>query len=247
MKYVSSFALTVVIALTAMFAFPPTPAKAVVPVFDMGMLTNTVSQDHNVKSVQRRAEAPMLRFLTAPTAAAPVLSASVLSYNPSVELRRANFAAFVERTRRVDPQAAADLAANVKPEIIPQMHETLKQYGASAYNLADAYAVWWITAWGVVNFDPTAEATAAQILAVSRQSANAMLAIPEFGNLSNAQKQELAEAYLLYTSINLTYLDYVKANPSKQSEVADAIKQGALKSGMDLDQMVLTESGFEPR
>ncbi|MBX7482743.1 DUF6683 family protein [Qipengyuania qiaonensis] len=247
MKYVMSFALVVAIAMIAMFAFPPAPAKAVVPVFDMGMLTNTVSQDHNVKSEQRRAGgASKLLLSPDPAVSAPRLPETVLRYDPSVDQRTANFASFVKRTRRTDPQAAADLEQNVSPKIIQQIDQSIQPYGLSAYNLADAYAVWWVTAWDAV-FDPTNQATRSQMQAVRRQAANAILVIPEFGNLTNAQKQELAEAYLLHASIIMTYIDYAQANPEKQGEVASNIKQGALKSGMDLDGMVLTEGGFQPR
>ncbi len=246
MKYLASFAIVLLTAMAAMFGFPPAPAQAVGPVFDMGLLTNTVSQDHNVKSEERRAAATHQRFLTPPANAAPVLSPTVLSFTPSVEQRRANFAAFVKRTRRTNPEAAADFEQNVKPEIILQIDQSIQPYGLSAYNLADAYAVWWVTAWDAI-FAPEAEASRAKLQAVKQQSANAILAIPEFAFLNNAQKQEMAEAYLLQAAMIMAYLDYAKGDPAKMGELARNVKAGALKAGMDLDRMVLTEGGFQPR
>ncbi|MBX7482745.1 DUF6683 family protein [Qipengyuania qiaonensis] len=248
MKYVFSFMLVVAIALTAMFVFPAAPAKAVVPVFDMGLLTNTVSQDHNVKSEQRRAAAGSPTLLSPdPASSAPQLSPSVLRYRPSIEERRDNLASFVEKTRRVDPASAEIMERDfATKDIIGNMERAIAPYGFEITNVSHAYAYWWITAWSAVS-DPTVDFSDTQVDAVKRQSADAMLAIPQFGELSNAQKQELAEVYLVQAAQIAATVAHHQGDPVQTRAVAEAIKEGASKSGMDLDKMVLTESGFELR
>ncbi|WP_343698327.1 hypothetical protein [Caulobacter sp.] len=80
-------------------------------------------------------------------AAAPVEAGS-LTYRPDLERRRANLAQFVAKSRKADPAAAASLEALfAQGDIIEMTGQALSPYGLRVDNPADAYTIWWTTAW----------------------------------------------------------------------------------------------------
>jgi hypothetical protein len=166
------------------------------------------------------------------------------TYTPSKSLRKKNLANFVAKTRATDPAGAdqmQQLFAN--GDIISQIDGAIAPYGLTASNTADAYAVWWVAAWQVANSD-TSDVNGATYKAVSAQAARGFATSPEFANATDAQKQEMAEAMLIQAAMIDAAKDNFAGDPAMMKQLATAVKQGAKKSGLDLDTMTLTEDGF---
>jgi hypothetical protein len=117
--------------------------------------------------------------------------------------------------------------------------------GLSVDNLADAYAIWWISAWNAThgaNPDPSR----AMSQAVRAQAASALATTPAIAGAGDAAKQQFAEALLVQMILVDTAVEQNKANPSRLRALAVAVSQGARQMGLDLSAMRLTETGFVP-
>lgn len=181
-----------------------------------------------------------------PAEAGPVAEAGdeALLYQPSAERTRANLAAFVEKTRAVDPAGAAQLEqAFASADIIGTIGAELRKVGLDKNNMADAYAVWWVNAWGAAHGD-LSESSPAQLQAVSDQAARAMLQTPETIRADDATKQEMAEALLIQAVLVMSSAEAAANDPAAMEQVGQAVRTGALASGIDLDTLRLTEGGF---
>jgi hypothetical protein len=162
----------------------------------------------------------------------------------SQQRRKNNLANFVAKTRATDPVGASRMAALfANGDIIDQMDGVMQAIGLSASNVADAYAVWWVSAWQAANGD-TRDYGAATYQAVSAQAARGFAATAQFANATDAQKQELAEAMLIQAALIDAHKETYAGNPMMMQKLADAVKQGAKKSGLDLSKMTLTKDGF---
>lgn len=109
----------------------------------------------------------------APSGSAEMRSPSV-SYEVSVGRRRTNLARFVEKTRVTDPVGAAQMQQLfASTDIIGMIDQKMQQtYSMRANNVADAYAVWWVSAWmGAKGLSD--DATPGQMVMVKRQATDA--------------------------------------------------------------------------
>ena len=179
-------------------------------------------------------------------ASSPIASVS-FDYKSSNVRTRANLAKFVEKTRATDPAGAAKMAQLfAATDIIGLIDQKMQStYGMRANNVADAYAVWWVSAWmGARGRDD--DATAGQMAMVKRQASNALAATPEFAAATDAGKQELAEALLVQAALIQDTIDTYKADPAMLAKARAAIAQGAKAMGLDLSTMTLTDEGFKP-
>lgn len=166
-----------------------------------------------------------------------------LTYTPSMARRRANLAAFVERSRKRDPKGAAMLQSEIaKSDIIGRMNRELESVGLRANNVADAYAAWWLNAW-LASRQRVDTPPRSQIAAVRRQAAQAMTSAG-LTTASDATKQEVAEANLVQAMLIGSYMEHAKGDRDLSRRVAAAVRQGARASGLDLDAMELTDDGF---
>lgn len=177
------------------------------------------------------------RVATAPTVR--------LTYKPSMERRRANFAQFIEKTRKKNPQAAADLQKELSSDVIEKIGGAIGQFGMRADNVADAYAIWWLNAW-LASRQRNDTPPARQIAAVRAQAARAMSSVPEMASASDAVKQEMAEANLIQAAMLGSMMDDAEGNPTKLRQLAAAVRKGARATGLNLDAMDLTDDGFVP-
>lgn len=168
-----------------------------------------------------------------------------LDFTPSMQRRRANYASFVERTRRVDPAGAAGLEANLKRDPIALAEPELAKVGLRVDNVADAYAVYWVEAWQAVH-GVNGASSRATAQAVRAQAARAISATPEFASATAAQKQEFAESYLVQAVMVGAAKEQAAGDPAKLAQVSAAVEKGARAAGLDLRAMTLTEEGFRP-
>jgi hypothetical protein len=170
-----------------------------------------------------------------------------LTYRPSLERRRANFAMFVAKSRKKDPVGAAMLEKELATsDVMGKMERELAGFGMRIDNVADAYAAWWLNAW-LASRQRADTPPAAQIAAVRAQAAQAIASTPGFATASDAVKQEMAEANLLQAMLIGAYSERAKGDRDLSRRLAAAVRQGARASGLDLDAMELTNDGFAPR
>jgi hypothetical protein len=176
----------------------------------------------------------------------PVRPATLI-YSSSTSRTRANLARFVEKTRATDPTGAAKMAEIfASADIIAVIDQKMQQtYGMRANNVADAYAVWWVSAW-MGSKGRSDDATPGQMAMVKRQATNALAATPEFASATDAGKQELAEALLVQAALIGDTIDTYASDPAMLAKARAAIAKGASGMGLDLSKMILTDQGFVP-
>lgn len=235
----------------------PVAAMAQYGAFDMGMLTNTLAQDHVTKSEQARASARSRGVSLSPRSLSPLLSrpsgltdrprasAAQLTYSPSASVRRANFARFVERTRAKDPRTAANLQRLFETQDVMAMADGwMAPYGLTCTNVADAMAVYLTTAW-LASRGSDADAEKSKMLAVRDQIASAIGATPQFATASDGQKQEVAEAMIVQAILASQYATAAQKDPKLMSAVKEAVATGAERTfGFDIRSLELTSQGL---
>jgi hypothetical protein len=182
-----------------------------------------------------------------PSSRAPATVATpVTSFKASLTRRKSNLASFVAKSRAADPQGAAGMERLfASTDIIAAMGQELAKYDLRTDNVADCYAVWWMSAWQGANGD-TSDVGRETAQAVTAQAARALAATPQFMRATEAQKQEYAEAMLIQAALISATVDTYKGDPAMMRKVGAAIRTGAKASGLDLDAMRLTPGGFVP-
>jgi hypothetical protein len=194
-------------------------------------------EDAVMEAAQESATHPQARERVTPAPAAG------LRYMPSMARRRANLAMFVERSRKRDPGGAALLQKEIaSSDVMAKMEHQLAELGMRSDNVADAYAAWWLNAW-LASRQRSDTPTVSQIAAVRVQAARAM-ASAGVTRASDAVKQEMAEANLLQAMLIGSYIERGRGNRDLARRLAAAVREGARLSGLNLDAMDLTESGF---
>jgi hypothetical protein len=168
-----------------------------------------------------------------------------LNYKPSQANQKRNLANFVAKTRAVDPQAAAELERLFTSDLMRQIDIGMRGLGLSSSNVADAYALYWTSAWlGSRGRDD--DLPAEQMIAVRDQAARALLSTPTFTTASDLQKQEFADSLLVQSALIAGHVNGGKQDPALMPKVKAAIAQGAKAMGLDLYTMTLTPNGFVP-
>ena len=169
------------------------------------------------------------------------------SFSSSKARTRSNLAKFVEKARATDPTGAAKMQTLfASTDIIGLIDQKMQStYGMRANNVADAYAVWWVSAWMGAK-GRSDDATPGQMAMVKRRVANVLSTTPEFASATDAGKQELAEALLVQAALIGDTIDTYKSDPAMLAMAKAAIAKGAKGMGLDLSTMTLTDEGFVP-
>lgn len=168
------------------------------------------------------------------------------TFRPNTDVRRRNLAQFVARTRAADPRGAAELERLfATTDLIGDIGKALAPYGLKTNDVADAVAVYIVTAWyGVRGRDD--DPSRAQLTAVRGQMANALASTPQFASATDAQKQELAEAMLIQAALVSATVAGAEPQPARLEQVKQAVAQGAEATfGIDLRRLQLTDQGLQ--
>lgn len=200
-------------------------------VFDMGNLSATLA-------------IPATPGSPAPAPAPAAVPESALGFKPSPEVRKRNYAQFVDKLRASSPQGADEMQKLfAQKDVIAEFGTALTPYGLRTDNIADAYTVYWLNAWMASRgrSDPN---TPEQAQGVRRQAANAMRANPQVAKLTDAQKQEMAEALLIQAMMLDAAMTQAKTQPDQMPQIQAGARAGAKAMSLDLDQMELTATGF---
>lgn len=212
-----------------------------------GLVTNQINI---TQSAVGKSKAEVSRRLVAPPVPREALQrlGGSTRYTPSVADRRRNLARIASKMRASGDPTGADAITSSYPagDIIQQADRSLRKLGMRTDDVADAYTIWWISAWKASRRDTT-DASPASVRAVRAQTARALLTAPDFRRAGNAQKQEFAEALVIQTALLEAATDKYANDAKMGPMLMRAARQGALASGIDLDAMRLTEGGFVPR
>lgn len=200
---------------------------------------------------QPRAPAPernasRQRMFAAPAGPPSAAMLAELSFTPSKSRRAANLAQFVSKTRAIDAGNAQDLERLfAQGDYIERLGKIIAPLGLEVDNVADAYAIWMISAWNATKGrNDTPSRSMAQ--AVRAQMTRALGSTAEIAGASAAAKQELAEALLVQMTLVDVGIEQSKNNPAQLRQFGSAVNQGAKRMGIDLTTMQLTEQGFVP-
>ncbi|MBE9604345.1 hypothetical protein IAI18_05670 [Acetobacteraceae bacterium H6797] len=200
-------------------------------------------------AIAQEASPPGLRglgqMLLAPSLPAAPTDAAKLTYTPSMELRRANFARFVEKTRANDPELAANMEKLfAERDVMKLADDWMAPYGMKSDNVADTMAVYLANAW-LATRGRTDDPSPEQMRGLKAQMAAAALATPQFASATDAVKQEMAEAMILQALIVSDFAETAKNNPQLQAQVRQAVATGAQASfGIDLLKLELGPNGL---
>jgi len=213
-------------------------------VFNMGMLTNTLSQGGSTQSESARASTSnVFRSMTRVPRSATVNRAAI-TYRPSTTVRQRNMQQFVARLSRVDPKGAADLQrAFARRDVVAEVGGVMRPVGLNPNNVADAMAMYLVAAYygvrGSVDSKPS------DYKAVSAQMARAISTTPGFANASDALKQEIAESMLVQAVLVDQAIQAAQKQPSAMPGVKAAIAKGSRAAfGFDVTRMQLGPDGL---
>lgn len=250
MQHSRRLSTTALLALGVALIQLPSEAQGA---FDMGMLTNTMAQGAIVKSERERAgrlrggRSSSVHRKTHQSARRPISTKPTLgTFTQSATVRRRNLANYIARVRFTDPQGAAAIDKAFKSQdVFGIVGRKMASYGLKTNNVADPMAVYMVVAWQGVrgkNDDPNK----AQLLGVRNQLARAITNTPAIRSLTNAQKQELADYYIIQAAVVDSSISTAKKQPSLLSQVKSAINVGARKNfGFDMNALNLTNNGLE--
>ena len=178
--------------------------------------------------------------------AVPVMDDTALTFRPSLERRRRNFAQFIAKTRAVDPTGARELEGFLANDVIGILSSRIAPYGLRTDNVADAMALYVMEAWEVVN-GKVLLPSRTRSLAVRRQMARAISSTSAFADASDAVKQEMAEAMLVQAGM-ISTASGLALQKNARDEIAalrEAVKKGSRATlGFDLASMAMTDEGL---
>ncbi len=169
-----------------------------------------------------------------------------LSYRPSTAVHERTVAQIIANTRAQDPASAQKIAQILSSRnIVAKVHQDMPRLGLQPNNVADAYALYWTSAWqGTRGLND--DLPKSQMIAVRSQAAEALLKIPQFRSATDAQKQEMTEIMIIQAALILISIEEAKSDPALLAQTQKAISQGAKNFGLDLEKMTLTTQGFRP-
>jgi hypothetical protein len=177
--------------------------------------------------------------------AAPVAAPQSLRFTPDKAQSKRNVADYLARVTKVDPAYAPQLAAELADgKVFDQYRQIMTGLGLESNDVADHFAVWWITAWEA-STSGAVETPATAFANVSSQVSR-ILANESFGSLSGTQKQAFADSLMLQSLVLANQIEQAKADPAVAKKLSSSIKTAAKKLGLDLGAMTLTEDGFVP-
>jgi hypothetical protein len=180
----------------------------------------------------------------------PVISTASLNFTPNMQRRKRTFDILLAQFDQAQPGVSTEmrpmLFGNGDGDIIQKIHSQIySKYKLSNNNLADAYTIYWISAWEGANGIFDSETPPAQMKAVRAQVTSAFTSIPAIAKASDADKQAYAEVLLVQAAIIGTFGEHIKADPANMPKVKKSVRAGAKALGVDVETFDLTPTGFE--
>jgi len=217
---------------------------AIASQYDQDSGPSTPQEPYRWGTSKKRAQAPV-----APAVEIDTSPPAALDFRPDAEVTRTVNARFADLLGSLQPDKRDQIAAELDSGALQaKFAQLLASYGYSSRNLADVMTAYLIIAWEVVhNQDATRYINGIGTVHVSMRKA--LSRSPSVRDLSDAQKQELAE-----TLGNLTMLAAVAKNALVQRGDTDNlallqenVRTTTQKFGVDLASVQLTDQGFVPQ
>jgi hypothetical protein len=183
---------------------------------------------------------------TAPRPSSSAGGLADFSFRYSKQRTQQNLRNFVARTPVEAGRADLEQMFAAQPTLMDDIAAGVRAYGFDPHNVADVYAVWWINIWGASQ-KRNVEPDAATVAAVKHQVYAAFVETPYLKQVSDAERQQDAEAFLVQAALLGSAFEQMKSDPAKLEQLANAARQGAKAQGLDLAKMTLTSNGFVPR
>lgn len=236
---------------------PVEAAVAQYGAFDMGALTNTLSQDHLTRSERARSEknatasgAPALRQLSRSLARSldntPDVVAVSARYTPSEAVRKRLAEIMAEGAGRVGASEAREMRELVlSKQALREYERVAPGLGYRANDAVDALAFYLLAQWGVAN-DYRGDVSRAQAAAVRRQAANAYATVADRLS-SDSLRQEFAEMLAVQGVIMAGAHEAAVRNGDQAAldrYAALARKGGRMLFTIDPTRIRLTDAGF---
>jgi hypothetical protein len=219
-------------------------------VFNMGMLTNTLSQDTVVSSERGRGQKSNNRKTSLKSALTRSRSAKTgkttqVAFTPSPAVRKKSIAGFLSRMRAVDPQLASSLEKEfATKDIFGELARKLATYDLKTNSVTDAFTLYTVVAWQGVrgnNDDPSKS----HVRGVREQMSHVFTEIPSLTSATDTKKQELADAFILQALLIDICVAGAKKHPEQMSQVKSALAMGTKATlGFDLTTFKLTDKGL---
>jgi hypothetical protein len=175
-----------------------------------------------------------------------IVDEALFTFTPSRARTQQNLRNFVAKTPDQAARANLEQMFAAQPTLMDDISNGIRGYGFDPHNVADAYAVWMINIWGASqkrNIEPDA----ATVAAVKQQARDALAATAYGAKASDADRQQDAEAYLVHAALLGSAFEQMRGDPAQLEQLAEAARQGAKATGLDLSKMTLTSNGFVPR
>ncbi|MGF7149328.1 hypothetical protein FHS96_002970 [Sphingomonas zeicaulis] len=186
------------------------------------------------------AAAPAQSPRDAATSAAP---ATRFTRDPSAF--KAKQAQIVASMRQQSPQAAAELEALFAQDLPAMIAPEMRRMGLNMEDMADMTAVYWVAAWEAAN-GIVGQKTDPRLAKGARdQIARTFAGNGGLAQMSDRDKQDVADVMLLQAILVEARMLTAKANPAMRKQVSDAIHTEAgqlIKT--DLRRVKLTPTGF---
>jgi hypothetical protein len=205
---------------------------------------NNPNYSNDLEAAEQRSSNNPASFTQDTNSFNPASDRQLLSFQVSQPDRQKNIARFIDRLRQTDTVSAENWAqVFATSDVFGQIDQAMSERGLDSTNLADAYAVYWTSAW-LGSQGRTDEPPLTQLIAVRNQAAQALLTTPEVLATTDVQKQEIAEGLLIQAALIDSSIAQAQGNPALLRQVQTAIKQGAQTMGIDLDRLTLSDRGF---
>ena len=179
-------------------------------------------------------------------AARPVVNdQAAMRFTLSVARRNANRMQYIAQMKQQNPAVGDGLEQSFQgSDPLQSLDQVMRAGGFSSSNLADVFAIWWLSSWQVSNGDFEMEATDAQIAGVKNQAAAMMVNWPGLGEMTNEQKQDVADNFMMTTLMVISAAQGAKINPQSAPAIQQFVRAPAAQLGMDLTAYRITDQGF---
>lgn len=186
------------------------------------------------------------RYLQAPAGAVPARATTTYRAEPAVSARvKEQFLDWIGKTAPGDvPRLRAEFQ---RRDPLDTWMEMSSGDGLQRGDVVDALTGYWVLNWAIAN---TASPSPARISAVRQQVRRVLAGNPAFLRLNEAQRQEMAEVFMLnYVIQYATFQDaYTRRDQGTIRRLGDAaVARFRSEMGQDLRRMDLTDAGFVRR
>lgn len=175
-------------------------------------------------------------------AAPPATPATIDTYafSPSPGLRAQNLDKFMKTLISMDPGFAGQLEGI---DLVDLIGQEIAKYGLSTANVADAYTVYFITAFDVANGRTETESQA-QIDGTRAMVLETMQSVGGVASLGDGDRQSLAEGLILQAALFDAISGAVENDAALKKKVQTDVRNAALEMGLDLSQFRMGPNGL---